>query len=74
MDDAALGPGDAVTTIGTGPSYTGAQAAPLAAFNEVEAQLAPGVIGVDKTISVTGAQTVAAIGDGRTFTVGVRQR
>jgi hypothetical protein len=71
MDDAAFGPGDAVTTIGTGPSYTGAQAAPLAAFNEVEAQLAPGVIGVNKTVAVTGAQTVAAIGDGRTFTVGV---
>jgi hypothetical protein len=71
MDDAAFGPGDAVTTIGTGPSYTGAQAAPLAGFNEVEAQLAPGVIGVDKTVSVTGAQTVAAIGNGRTFTIGV---
>ena len=34
MADAAFGPGDAVTTIGTGPGYTGAQAAPLAAFNE----------------------------------------
>jgi hypothetical protein len=30
-----------LTTIGTGPGYTGAQAAPLAGFNEVEAQLAP---------------------------------
>ena len=29
------------------------------------------MIGVDKTIAVTGAQTVAAIGNGKTFTVGV---
>ena len=71
MDDAAFGPGDAVTTIGTGGSYTGAQAAPLAAFNEAEAQLAPGVTAVDKAVSVTGPQTVAAIGNGKTFSVGV---
>jgi len=71
MQDAAFGPGDAVTTIGTGPSYTGAQAAPLGAFSEAEAQLAPGVNGVDKAVAVVGNQTIAAIGDGKTFHVGV---
>jgi hypothetical protein len=71
MDDAAFGPGDAVTTIGTGPNYTGAQAAPLAAYNEAEAQLAPGVLGVDKAVAVVGNQTIAAIGNGKTFHVGV---
>ncbi len=71
MEDAAFGPGDAVTTIGTGPNYTGAQAAPLAAYNETEAQLQPGVLGVDKAVAVVGNQTIAAIGDGKTFHVGV---
>lgn len=71
MDDAAFGPGDAVTTIGTGPNYTGAQAAPLAAYNEAEAQLQPGVLGVDKAVAVVGNQTIAAIGNGKTFHVGV---
>ena len=71
MADAAFGPGDAVTTIGTGPGYTGAQAAPLAAFNEAEAQLAPGVTAVDKAVAVTGTQTVAAIGNGKTFSVAI---
>ena len=71
MEDAALGPGDAVTTIGTGANYTGAQAAPLASYNETEAQLQPGVLGVDKAVAVVGNQTIAAIGDGKTFHVGV---
>jgi hypothetical protein len=71
MDDAAFGPGDAVTTIGTGPGYTSAQAAPLAAYNEAEAQLAPGVTAVDKAVTVVGNQTVAVIGNGKTFHVGV---
>ena len=71
MDDAAFGPGDAVTTIGTAAGYTGAQAAPIAAFSEAEAQLAPNVTAVDKAVAVTGSQAVAAIGNGRTFSVGV---
>jgi hypothetical protein len=71
MTDVAFGPGDAVTTIGTGAGYTGAQAAPLASYNPTEAQLAPGVTAVDKAIAVAGTQTVAAIGDGKTFHVGV---
>jgi hypothetical protein len=71
MTDVAPGPGDAVTTIGTGASFTSVQTAPMAGFNETEAQLAPGVIAVDKTVALAGAQPVVAIGDGRTFALGV---
>lgn len=71
MDDAALGPGDAVTVIGTGASFTGVQVAPFAAYNEAEAQLLPGVLGVDKTVTVAGGRPVVAIGNQRTFAVGV---
>jgi hypothetical protein len=71
MEDAAFGPGDAITSIGTGASYTGVQAAPLASYNEAEAQLAPGVVAVDKAIAVVGNQTIAAIGNDKTFHVGV---
>jgi hypothetical protein len=71
MDDAVFGPGDAVTVTGIGGGFTGVQSAPLAAFTEAQAQLAPGVTPVDHTVTLAGGRPVTAFGDGKTFSVAV---